>query len=120
MTKMKHLIIPFVLSLLLISSLFAAPASAAVGSANLKVTIIETNPYPAKIGEYLNLTVQVENIGGDKAEDVDIEIVPEYPFSLDSEANAMKNIGVLNPGRTANKGISPFRRQKCPERSTLN
>jgi hypothetical protein len=47
-------------------------------------------------------------IGGDKAEDVDIAIVPEYPFSLDSEANAMKNIGVLNPGSTASKEFSLF------------
>ena len=87
MTKIKNLFILFVLSVLLISSLFAAPACAAVGSANLKVTVIETNPYPAKIGEYLTLTIQVENVGGDKADNVDIEIVPQYPFSLDSEAN---------------------------------
>ena len=64
---MKNQVIPIVLFLLLISSIFSIPASAAVGSANLKVTIIETNPYPAKIGEYLNLTLQVENVGGDKA-----------------------------------------------------
>jgi len=96
------------LSLLLISSFFATPASAAVGGANLKVTIVETNPYPAKIGEYLTLTVQVENIGGDKADNVDIEIVPQYPFSLDSEANALQNVGVLNPGRTATKEFHLF------------
>jgi hypothetical protein len=96
------------ISLLLISLLFAAPASAAVGGENLKVTIVETNPYPAKIGEYLTLTVQVENIGGSKADNVDIEIVPQYPFSLDSEANAIKNIGVLNPGRTATKEFYLF------------
>ncbi len=95
-------------SLLLIFSLFATPASAAVGGANLKVTVVETNPYPAKIGEYLTLTVQVENIGGDKADNVDVEIVPQYPFSLDSEANALKNIGVLNPGRTATKEFHLF------------
>ena len=108
MTKIKYIFIIFVLSLLLISSIFAAPASASVGGANLKVTIIETNPYPAKIGEYLNLTVQVENIGGDKADNVDIEIVPQYPFSLDSEANAIQNVGVLNPGRTATKEFHLF------------
>ncbi len=95
-------------SLLLFFSLFAAPASAAVGGANLKVTIVETNPYPAKIGEYLTLTVQVENIGGDKADNVDIQIVPQYPFSLDSEANAVKNVGVLYPGRTATKEFHLF------------
>ncbi|MCO5382199.1 MAG: COG1361 S-layer family protein [Methanosarcina barkeri] len=108
MTKIKYLFILFVLSLFLISSFFAAPASASVGGANLKVTIIETNPYPVKIGEYLNLTVQVENIGGDKADNVDIEIVPQYPFSLDSEANAIQNVGVLNPGRTATKEFHLF------------
>jgi len=108
MTKLKNQIIPFVLSLLLISSLFATSASAAVGSANLKVTIVETNPYPAKIGEYLNLSLQVENVGGDKADNVDIEIVPQYPFSLDSGTNSVQNIGVLNPGRTATKEFYLF------------
>ncbi|PAV10683.1 hypothetical protein ASJ81_12805 [Methanosarcina spelaei] len=108
MTIIKNSFVPLVLSLLLISLLFSVPASAAVGGANLKVTIVETNPYPAKIGEYLNLTVQVENIGGDKADNVDIEVVPQYPFSLDSEANAVKNVGALNPGRTATKEFYLF------------
>jgi hypothetical protein len=108
MIKMKNQVIHIVLSLLLISSISAIPASAATGSANLKITIIETNPYPAKIGEYLNLALQVENVGGDKATDVDIAIVPEYPFSLDSQANSVKNIGVLNPGSTASKEFYLF------------
>jgi hypothetical protein len=90
-------------SLLLISAFFVAPASASVGSANLKVTIVETNPYPAKIGEYLDLTVQAENVGGSKADNVDIEIVPQYPFSLDSQSNAVQNVGALNPGGTSTK-----------------
>ncbi len=108
MTKMKNRIIPFVLSLLLVSSIFAVPTSAAVGSSSLKVTIVETNPYPAKIGEYLNLTLQVENIGGDRADNVDIEIVPKYPFSLDSGIDPVQNIGALNPGRTATKEFYLF------------
>ena len=100
--------ITILFSLLFVSLIFVTPASASVGGANLKVTIVETNPYPAKIGEYLTLTVQVENIGGDKADNVDIQIAPQYPFSLDSEANAVKNIGVLTPGRTATKEFHLF------------
>jgi hypothetical protein len=95
-------------SFLLIFSSFVVPVSAEVGSASLKVTIIETNPYPAKIGEYLNLTLQVENVGQDKAENVDIEIVPKYPFSLDPGMNSVQNIGALNPGRTATKEFYIF------------
>ena len=108
MKMIKKIVVATFFSVLLISSLFAAPASAAVGGANLKVTVIGTNPYPAKIGEYLTLTIQVENVGGDKADNVDIEIVPQYPFSLDSEANSMQNVGVLNPGRTATKEFHLF------------
>lgn len=108
MGKIKKNTIITLFSLLLISSISAIPASAGSGTANLKVTIVETNPYPAKIGEYLNLALQVENVGGDKATDVDIAIVPEYPFSLDSEANAVKNIGALNPESTASKEFSLF------------
>lgn len=94
--------------LLLVSSIFTAPVSASTTSANLKVTIVETNPYPAKIGEYLDLTVQVENVGRDRAENVDIEIVPEYPFSLDSQENAVQNIGSLAPGKFASKEFHLF------------
>ena len=108
MTKIKNSLVSLVLSWILVSSFFASSASAAVGGANLKVTIVETNPYPAKIGEYLTLTVQVENIGGDKADNVDIEVVPQYPFSLDSETNALQNVGALNPGRTATKEFYLF------------
>lgn len=97
-----------VIFLLLVSSIFAVPASAATTSANLKVTIVETNPYPAKIGEYLDMTVQVENVGRDRADNVDIEIVPEYPFSLDSQANAVQNIGALAPDKFASKEFHLF------------
>ncbi|HOW14466.1 MAG: COG1361 S-layer family protein [Methanosarcina sp.] len=108
MGLIKERIIATFFSLLLIASVFAFPASAAVGSANLKVTIVETDPYPAKIGEYLTLNIQVENVGGAQADDVDIEIVPKYPFSLDSKENAIQNIGALNPGRTATKEFSLY------------
>lgn len=97
-----------VIFLLLVSFIFATPASAATASANLKVTIVEINPYPAKIGEYLDLTVQVENVGRERAEDVDIEIVPEYPFSLDSQENAVQNVGALAPDKFASKEFHLF------------
>jgi hypothetical protein len=108
MKGLKNPIISVIIFLLLVSSIFTAPASAATASANLKITIVETNPYPAKIGQYLDLTVQVENVGRDRADNVDIEIVPEYPFSLDSQANAVQNIGALAPGKVASKEFHLF------------
>ncbi|AKB19141.1 MULTISPECIES: COG1361 S-layer family protein [unclassified Methanosarcina] len=108
MKGLKNPFISVIIFLLIVLSIFAAPASAATASANLKVTIVETNPYPAKIGQYLDLTVQVENIGRDRADDIDIEIVPEYPFTLDSQANEVQNIGALAPGKFASKEFHLF------------
>lgn len=108
MKEIKPTITLAIIFLLLISSIFIAPASASTASANLKVTIVETNPYPAKIGEYLDLTVQVENVGRDRAENVDIEIVPEYPFSIDSKENAVQNVGALAPSKFASKEFHLF------------
>jgi hypothetical protein len=108
MEIIKKNVVAAFFSLLLVFSSLSIPASADVGSASLKITIIETNPYPAKIGEYLNLTLQVENVGQDKAGNVDIEVVPKYPFSLDPGINPVQNIGALNPGRTATKEFYLF------------
>jgi hypothetical protein len=108
MKGMKKPITSVIVFLLLVSSILASPASASTASANLKVTIVETNPYPAKIGEYLDLTVQVENVGRDRAENVDLEIVPEYPFSIDSQENAVQNIGSLAPGKFASREFHLF------------
>lgn len=91
-----------------IASVIIAPASAAVSGPNLKVTIIEINPYPAEIGQYIELTVQVENVGREWAEDASIELIPDYPFSLDSPANAIQNIGALSPEKIATREFHLF------------
>ena len=98
-----------VISLLLLSMVAGIfPASAAVSGANLKVTIVDQQPYPAEIGQYMDITVQVENVGRDWADDVSIKMEPQYPFSLDSPANAVQNIGALGPEKIATKEFHLF------------
>ncbi|NYT18901.1 MAG: hypothetical protein GKC08_01215 [Methanosarcinales archaeon] len=92
--------------LLLLVMLFAAAgpmlASAATSSSNtLRVDLLKYDPYPADIGSYVDVWIKVENFASGTAEDVSIKIEPEYPFSLDSEGNAIKNFGILPPDRAA-------------------
>jgi len=87
--QIRHL---FVLALLA-SATVIAPASAAGGA--LKVDITRYEPYPAEIGKYMDLWVNVKNAGGGTAEDVTIELVPKYPFTLDSSNNARQNKGSI-------------------------
>ncbi|WP_406658221.1 COG1361 S-layer family protein [Methanolobus sp. ZRKC2] len=91
----------------LLFSAFVAPASAA-SAGNLKVDVIDYDPYPAEIGEYVDVTVKIENVGYGRADAVSIRMDPEYPFSLDSEKNAIKEIGILSPDDAAVKEYRLF------------
>jgi hypothetical protein len=107
------------LCLALLFALFSIPACAADG-ADLKISVLKYEPAPAEIGEYVSVWVKLENLGYAKAEDVSIRMVPEYPFTLDSQNNAIQKIGILSPDnaavheyrlfvdRSANVGISTF------------
>ena len=80
----------------MLSASFMAPVSAA-SAATMKVNIIEYDPFPAQIGEYVDVSVKIENVGYGRADAVSLKIEPEYPFSLDSQNNAVEFIGILSP-----------------------
>jgi hypothetical protein len=85
--------------LVLICTLSVTTASA-YGAA-LKVDIIKYEPNPAEIGQYVSIWVKIENIGYSRADDVSLEVIPSYPFSLDSSDNAVKHIGILSTDNAA-------------------
>jgi hypothetical protein len=88
----------FVLAILA-SATMITPATAAGGA--LKVDITRYEPYPAEIGKYVDLWVNVKNTGGGTAEDVTIELMPKYPFTLDSSDNARQNKGSIGTDSSA-------------------
>ncbi|RLJ02153.1 MAG: hypothetical protein DRP10_02240, partial [Candidatus Aenigmatarchaeota archaeon] len=63
----------------------------------LKIRELKYNPYPVEAGKYMDLWIKIENIGTEEAKNVTCTLLPEYPFSLDPNENATKNIGKL-PG----------------------
>lgn len=75
-------------------------ACAEEGSA-LTVSVLKSEPVPAEIGQYVDIWIKVENTGSGKSEDLSIKMVPEYPLSLDSQTNAIENIGILGPESAA-------------------
>ncbi|MDK2826783.1 MAG: hypothetical protein PWQ63_1474 [Methanolobus sp.] len=68
---------------------------------NMKIDIIDYDPFPAQIGEYVDVSVKIENTGFGRADAVSIKMDPEYPFSLDSQNNAVEFIGILSPDDAA-------------------
>lgn len=90
----------YVVFLAAILFLLCVPAIAAEG-ADLQVSILRYEPVPAEIGEYVTVWVKIENLGYARADDVRVRMVPDYPFSLDSPGNAIKDIGILTPDNAA-------------------
>ncbi|MDP1695877.1 MAG: hypothetical protein Q8L29_03120 [archaeon] len=67
--------------------------------ANVRVTMINQDPDPASQGGISELKFRIENLGAQTLNDVQVEILPQYPFSLYS-GNAMQNIGKLRTSET--------------------
>lgn len=87
--------------LILVSCLLSAGVACAASGSALSVSVLKYEPVPAEIGKYVDIWIKVENTGSGRSEDLSIKMVPEYPLSLDSEANALKNIGILSPKSAA-------------------
>ena len=79
------------LALIVLLTALAAPAGA------LSVKLMKYDPYPANAGEYVTVWIKIENPGlGSPSEDVQLRVVPEYPFSLEPGETGLEEIGRLS------------------------
>ncbi|PLW79754.1 hypothetical protein C0585_05990 [Candidatus Woesearchaeota archaeon] len=66
-----------------------------IDDARLRVISLRYDPYPVNPDEYFTIWIKAENIGSDQAENAVFELVPEYPFYLDSNEDAIREYGIL-------------------------
>ncbi|MDP8315033.1 MAG: hypothetical protein RAP70_08170 [Candidatus Celaenobacter antarcticus] len=59
------------------------------------VQLLKYDPLPAEAGAYVNVWIKIENTGSSSLRDVICTLVEEYPFSLDPNENAKRDIGTL-------------------------
>ncbi|MCK5476694.1 MAG: COG1361 S-layer family protein [Candidatus Aenigmarchaeota archaeon] len=75
---------------------------------HIDVGLLNQQPDPVEPGKYIELRFNVINTGLEDAKNVLFEIDPEFPFSLDSETDALKNLGTILGGATGNNGITVY------------
>ncbi len=94
---MKQSIIFLVTFLFAIGTCFAASSQVAYHTSDpqLDATLLTQNPEPARSGDTVNLNIKIENIGGKDAENVKVELLPEFPFSFTSDESVSNVIGKL-------------------------
>lgn len=77
---------------LLLLVVFLISLVSAANTCNIKTTIINQDPYPATPGDYVKVVFQLDGVNNIECTDSIFQIIPEYPFSLDTTQTASYNI----------------------------
>ena len=94
--NIKANLIMFGVVLVLLAS--ASVSFAAAGdSARINLVLLRTDPSPVVAGDYFDMVLQLENTGSLDAKNVNVELIPQYPFSIDPQEEAEINYGTVMP-----------------------
>lgn len=74
-------------------------------NAAVDVSLLNQDPYPAQPNSYVDLVFKIENTGRVDVNDVLIELLSQYPFSLDSGRVPVKEIGSLTLVQYGEKAV---------------
>jgi hypothetical protein len=94
-----------------IASLFVVFVNAAqstqrpASSYDIVVTLINQEPDPAESGRFVDVRFKFDNNGSDEARNVEVEILPEYPFSLNPGRDSVSSIGTLQTRQEGDVGV---------------
>ena len=72
---------------------------------NVAYNLVNQIPDPAEPGKYVELRWKIENFGSKNAEDVIVELLPEYPFSLDPGESAVQKVGSVWGRQIGEQGV---------------
>ncbi len=97
----KKKVIFSVLFIIMALPILASPAFAIC---NLDAELVNQDPHPALSGDYVEVLLQVNGIGGDCEEGAVAELVLDYPFSLDGKDSSR----ILGSGTYAGDGNNNF------------
>jgi len=90
----------FVIAALALSMIFVSGISfAASGTSSIYFSVAKYEPFPAEAGQYLDIWLKVENTGTDASDSVILELLPAFPFSLET-GNAVNSLGTVPAGST--------------------
>ncbi len=102
----KVLVIFVVLAVLLASNAIGAQRTQRPSSINdIAVTLINQEPDPVEPGRYVDVRFKFDNNGSGEARNVMVELLPEYPFSLEPGKSTTRNIGTLQSRQRGDVGV---------------
>jgi len=73
--------------------------------ADIAISLINQEPDPAEPGRYVDVRFKFDNNGTAEARNIEVEILLEYPFSLDPGIEAFRSIGTIQSRQRGDVGI---------------
>ena len=104
----------FVLILLSAANVFAVEST----SPQIKITLINQDPAPARAGDTVNLRFTVENVGGGSVNNLQLEMLNEYPFTV-VDGPAVQKLGTLYGYQTGKNYVNIEYKLKI-DKDTIN
>ncbi len=109
MNKQGFIKMNIILVLLLVVSVFSVNAELSDSKA-ITISLVNQDPDPSIAGNIVEIRLGVENIGGKAAENLILEIIPEYPFTMVPGEEATTKIGTMKAYQTgSNMKIVKFK-----------
>ncbi len=90
---------------LLVLSLVAVHAQSYDSAGALDISMVNQDPDPVEPGHYVDVRWKVENLGTKALENVEVELMPSYPFSIDPGDSAHKDIRTLDSLQNGDTGV---------------
>lgn len=86
----------FVMAALLVLSIFSGLVNAEAGDVkDISISLVNIDPDPALVGDVVEIRIGIENTGGAPAENLIVEIEPEYPFSAVTGESLVQEAGTI-------------------------
>ncbi len=92
--KTKYIIGIMLIMIISLSGMVFADSG---GSDVISVSLVNQDPDPATAGNIVELRIGVENKGSEVAENLVLEIIPQYPFEMVPGENPIQEIGTIKP-----------------------
>lgn len=105
---LRTILVLSVISILLIFHVNGLTAQTTQRPSNIydiDVNLINQEPDPAEPGKYIDMRFKFDNNGTGEARDVEVEILLEYPFSLDPGRDAVRKVGTIQSRQKDDVGV---------------
>ncbi len=89
-SKLGLFVLVFVM--IIISSMGALGA---VGTYSLDIDLLNQNPDPVSAGQIVELRLSIENNGDSTIDNLELELIPEYPFQILDDESSMIEVGTI-------------------------